>query len=219
MVIGPGWGVLLLVMLIGGLTGGEMLARQLPGMGWARGRAVVRRAMLGGVVVYATLLLTVSLTSQEEMLGQGVPKRFCGFYLDCHLGVAVQGVERATTIGAAHAAGSFYIVTIRVSSNAKRATLMMKDPRVVVLDARGNRFERATTAEAELGKVSSPPAPFAQPVIAGASFDTRVVFDLPNEVRAPRLLIRDVRGVDVVIESLLTGDEDSMLHKPTTFKL
>jgi hypothetical protein len=215
--IGPALSLLLLLLLIGGLIGGEVLARLLPGMGWPNGKRFVRIGMLVGALVYFALLLGTSLSSHEDVLAHTVPKRFCGFYLDCHLAVDVEDVERRPVLGTTKATGLFYVVTIRVSSDAKRETLRMGEPEVVVLDDAGKKYSRSIANEGLLTDGTG--VPFAQPVQAGSSFLKRVVFDLPAGVSNPRLLVKDVRGVDVVLESLLIGDEDSLLHRPTTFKL
>lgn len=216
---GPGMAVLLLLLMLGGLALGEVLARMLPRWGWARGKVIVRRLMLVTFGLYLGVLLAVSLASHEQILGHGIPKRFCGFYLDCHLAVAVEGVERTPAIGMVTAAGSFYVVKVRVSSDARRATLRMGEPDVVVVDAAGNRYPRSGAAERMLAGQRGQEVSFVQPVEPGGSFVRQVVFDLPAGVEQPRLLVKDVRGIDVVLEALLIGDEDSMLHRPTSFKL
>ncbi len=216
---GPGMAVLLLLLMLGGLAMGEVLARMLPRWGWARGKVVVRRLMLVTFGLYLGVLLTVSLTSHEQVLGHGIAKRFCGFYLDCHLAASVEEVERRPAIGSVRAAGSFYVVKVRVSSDARRATLRMGEPEVAVVDAAGHRYARSEAAERALGVQGQLDASFARPVEPGGSFVRQVVFDLPAAVQDPRLLVKDVRGVDLVLEALLIGDEDSVLHRPTSFKL
>jgi hypothetical protein len=92
-------------------------------------------------------------------------KRFCGFYLDCHMATGVVDVRRTATLGLppneVRAAGEFYAVS------------------------------------------------------ANSPFTTPIVFDLPTNVRDPKLLVTDTPGVDRAIEGLLIGDEDSFLHKRT----
>ena len=46
-----------------------------------------------------------------------------------------------------------------------------------------------------------------------------LVNPLPADVKNPRLDIREGYGVDHVIEAVLIGDEDSILHKRNYFKL
>jgi hypothetical protein len=214
----PGLGIFLFVVLVGGLAGGEMLARLLPRWGRPEAVRVVRRFMLAGAAMYLGALLTVSLTSQERVLPRGETLRFCGFYLDCHLGVAVEGVKRHATIGERRAAGVFYVVAVRVSSDARRATLHLARPELLVVDREGRSYARSLEAEEALG-ASGDSASLVRPVPAGESYLTSVVFDLPAEIEEPRLLARDVSGIDRVLEAVLIGDEDSFLHKPAVLAL
>ena len=215
---GPGIGALLLAMLIGGLIGGEILARLLPRWGYPKAKRGLRILMLAGAAAYAGGLLTVSLASRERVLARGETLKFCGFYLDCHLGVAVEGVDQQAFIGDTRAKGAFYIVRLRVSSDARQATLHLGRPRFKVIDGAGQSYERAEAAEGKLGGGASDDL-LVRPVSAGDSYKVRLVFDLPTNVAEPRLMVTDAAGVDRLLEGMLIGDDDSILHKPTTLAL
>ena len=212
-------GFALLGLLLMGLIAGEIFARVLPRWGYPRGAVVLRSLMLLAVGVYGGLLLAVSLTSEPKVLAHGEAKRFCGFYFDCHMAVQVDQVQRAERLGEARSSGAFYVVGLRVSSDAREATLQLARPEIVVVDADGRVYERSADGEAALASVSGDPGPLVRPVAAGASFLRPIVFDLPAEVREPRLLVRDFSGVDRVLEAILIGDEDSFLHKPVYLEL
>lgn len=216
---GPGIGVLLLVMLIGGLIGGEILARLLTRWGHPKAKRTVRILMLAGAALYSGSLLTASLTSKERVLARGETLKFCGFYLDCHLGVAVEAVDRMEAIGSERAKGTYHVVHVRVSSDARRATLHLGRPTFRVIDGEGNGYTRAEDAERALALESGDSMPVVRPVAAGESYDIRIVFDLPEGIRNPRLHVTDAAGVDRVLEGILIGDDDSILHKPTTLAL
>jgi hypothetical protein len=217
--IGPGIGVLLLAMLIGGLIGGEILARLLPRWGHPRAKRTVRLLMLVGVAAYAGALMTESLSSRERVLARGETLKFCGAYLDCHLGVAVAGVDQSTAIGEHRAKGVYYVVLVRVSSDARRATLRLGRPEFRVVDGEGNRYGRDPVAEQTLATAAGDTAPLVRPVAAGESYDVRLVFDLPPGITEPRLHVVDAAGVERVLEGMLIGDDDSIFHKPTTLAL
>lgn len=217
--MGEGLAVLLLVLLVGGLAGGEVLARLLPRWGYRRGATIMRALMFGLLVVYGGVLLAVSLTSREIVLNHGVPKRFCGFYLDCHMAAAVESVDRTPAIGGVRATGTYYVVNVRVSSDARRATLWMGDPDIFAVDAGGTRYRRDAAAEREMEQLARDSGTFSRPVVAGGSFTKPVVFDIPTGATNLRMMITDARGVDRVLEALLIGDEDSLLHRPVTFRL
>ena len=180
----------------------------------AQSIALVTAAWLGA---YATVLIVTSLTSRERTLALGETKRFCGFYLDCHMGVAVERVDTTATIGSLSAGGTFYVITLRVSSDARRAALHLERPSVVIVDAEGFRHERSEEAERQLARGEL--VDLEQPVEAGHSFTRTVVIDVPHDVRDPRLLVTMGGGVDRTVERALIGDEDAWLHAPTLHAL
>lgn len=186
-----------------------------------RGRAPIGRAIMlvsgAWLAAYATVLIVTSLASRERTLALGEAKRFCGFYLDCHMAVAVERVDTASSIGDIRAGGTFYVVTLRVSSDARRVALRLEQPTVVIVDAEGFRHERSLDAEQKL--VSEQLAALEQPVEAGDSFTRAVVIDVPHGVRDPRLLVTMGGALDRVVELALIGDEDALLHAPTLHAL
>ena len=202
-------GVLLMLMTIG-VT---LAAIVLLAVGMYSRTTWPRNFVLGGVAVwfafYFAMLIGFSYTSEEKELTLGEPKEFCGFYLDCHMHTAVTDVRKARTIGNKTANGEFYIVKVKVFSNAKKATLGFGGLKLHVIDGDGRRYPHSPEVE---------PADewFTRPVPAGGSFEREVVFDLPAAVKNPRLDMHDDQSL---MEKLLIGDEDSLLHKRAYFKL
>jgi hypothetical protein len=205
-------GVILMAMTIGGLAAAAILlvVALWKKIGW------LKKFVFGGVAVwfalYAILLFGSSLLSEEKTLGLNEPKEFCGFYLDCHMHASVASVRRTKTIGDKTAQGEFYIVKVKIFSDAKRVDLGLHSPKLFVVDANGKAYPRFEDAE-------NPAPPFDQKIPAGGSFEKEVVFDLPTDVKNPRLDVAEGIGIDKVIEAVLIGDEDSILHKRTRFKL
>ena len=182
-------------------------------------RAWLRTFVLGGTAVwlvfYSAMLLAFSLRSEEKNLTLNQPKAFCGFYLDCHMHTAVTDVKRTKTIGNKSADGEFYIVRVRVFSNAKQATLGLKGVAAHVVDVDGRTYSRNIDAEALL-----PPQPeFDERISPVGSFEKEVVFDLPADVTNPRLDIREDSWIENVLEAVIINDEDSLLHKRVYFSL
>jgi hypothetical protein len=171
----------------------------------------VRLLLLVGVAAYGALLLGTSLGSRERILARGETLRFCGFYLDCHLGLTVEGVDRRDTLQGVRARGEFYVVRLRVSSDARRATLRPTPPVFAVVDADGTHYPPAE--HLDTGPRRMPPLP------AGGSHTMEVVFDLPREIREPRLRVRSTRGIERFLEAVLVGDDDSILHRPAVLAL
>ena len=208
-------GVLLMLMTIGGLIAAAVLLA----VGWLNESAWLKKFVLGGGAIwflfYAVMLVGASVMSEEKLLGLNEPKEFCGFYFDCHLHAAVSGVRTAGTIGGLKANGKFYIVTVKVFSDAKRATLGLLTVDAHVVDRAGRAYARDEMAEAQLG----PQPEFETKIGPEESFEKEIVFDLPTNVDHPKLDIREGYGIDHAIEYVLIGDEDSIFHKRSYFKL
>ena len=167
------------------------------------------------LIFYGVMLFGSSLLSKEKTLALNEPKKFCGFYLDCHMHTAVAGVKKAKTIGDKTAKGEFYIVNVQVFSDAVREPLQLAATEAIVIDGQDQTYDRDTDAETRLG--SQPE--FETRIGPEESFTKEIVFDLPADVKEPRLDIRDGFGIDIAIEAVLIGDEDSILHKRNFFKL
>lgn len=194
--------------------------------GYFRIPRLVRITQLGLLTwgaVYTALLLGASLSSHERVLGRGGIKRFCGFYLDCHMGAAVLDVERTDVLGVppneVRAAGEFYVVTVLITNDARVAPLSLTDPTATVVDAAGRRYSRSILGEHALAAAVGPAIPLNTPVLGDSHFTTPLVFDLPRYVVEPRLLVTDTPGLAGAVEGVLIGDEDSVLHKRTYFAL
>ena len=185
-----------------------------------RGRTGVARSIamisVAWIAAYASLLVVTSLASRERTLAIGETKRFCGFYLDCHMGVAVERVDTVSSIGDMRAGGTFYVVTLRVSSDARRAALRLEEPRITIVDGEGFRYERSAIAEQ---KLSLEMLDLERPVEAGHSFTRAIVIDVPHGVRHPRLHVTMGGALDRAVERALIGDEEALLHAPTLHSL
>ncbi len=186
-------------------------------------------AVLGGVagllVLYGGALLTASAFSRERVLLPGEKKYFCE--IDCHLAYSLVGVEVATELGTpshlARAAGRFHVVTIRtwfdestISPRRPKDATLCPNPRVVyVQDARGRRYEPSIVGAAALAAMGRVSTPITQPLRPGESYTTCFVFDLPADVRDPKLFF----GTEPSVEFLLIGHEMSPWHRRVWFAL
>lgn len=208
-------GLLLMLMSIGGV----LLAAVLFAVAWLNDSPWLRKFVLGGLAIwfglYATALIATSLMSDEETLVLNEPKEFCGFYLDCHLHAGVSAVQRVKQIGPLRAKGEFYVVKVKVFSDARRAKLGLLAVDAHVVDAGGSEYTRDEMAEKQL----TPQPEFERAIGPDEWFEKEIVFDLPSGVREPRLDLKDGYGIDRVIELFLIGDEDSLLHKRKYFNI
>jgi hypothetical protein len=167
---------------------------------------------------YALMLFSYSLTSREETFAVGEAKQFCGLYLDCHMHAAVTGVRTARKIGGAEAHGLYYIVGVRVFSNARNdaVTLRLLQPETLIRDRVGRIYRRDETVEDLL---PSALVDLSSEITSSQTIEKELVFDLPLDVQDPRLDISEGYGIDKIIETILVGDEDSVFHKRTYFRL
>lgn len=210
-------GVLLMLMTIGGL----IVAAISLAIAWTNKIAWLKQFVLGGVAIwfafYVLMLLGTSLLSEGHTIAVGDPegKAFCGFYLDCHMHVAVNEVTRVKMIGNKSANGEFYILRLKIFSDAKAATLGLTAVEAHVVDEAGNTYARDIDAESLLPDQP----PFEKPISPVESFEKEIIFVLPVDVQNPRLDVVEGIGIDRAIESVLIGDEDSVFHERNYFAL
>jgi hypothetical protein len=166
------------------------------------GRRILGLLAGGLAVVYLVGLLAVSLTSRTVVLPKGEPLRFCGAYLDCHLSAAVRNLE----IQPGPEGGLRYRVIVRFASDARRATLPIRNLNALLLLPGGGRLEPvATPRYLEVG--------------AGQSLEVDFVFNTPGPVNDPVLWLSEGGSMARLAEKLLIGDPDSFLHKPVLLAL
>lgn len=208
-------GVVLLMMTIGGL----IVAVILLAVSYFAKLKWLQTFILGGsaawLIGYVILLFVASFFSEEKNLGLNEPKEFCGFYLDCHLHTAVSEIRRTRSIGDKTANGEFYIVKIKVFSDAKQATLGLVSVDAKVIDEQKREYRRDLEAEKNLGEQP----PFDKRISPVESFEKEIVFNLPADAKNPRLDIKEGFAIDRAIELILIGDEDSLFHKRIRFNL
>ena len=199
-------------------------------LAWKRKNQSALRAAIGvGMVVlgvYAALLISAGLASRERVLAAGEIKWFCGFYLDCHLGVSVSKVETARTITGADSSVTardiFMVVTVELHNSARNPNLDMTllKPIAFIVDASKNRYSRDPRAEAVLAGNPRFHSPLKERTPVGHSpVLATMVFDVPSTIATPRLSIEEGFVVDRVIELALVNDDNSLFHKPTLLAL
>jgi len=205
-------GLLMMVLTIGGLGLAFVLvivAR------WTK-QVWLSKFVLGAVAVwlvfYTTMLLGVSLASREKTLELNEEKEFCGFYIDCHLHASVSGVRTAKQFGDKTTDSIFYIARVRIFNDARRAAINLHDPQFEVIDEQQRTFKPVEFSDSSGNS-------FEQKIPAGGSFEGEVVFNLPSDAANPRLDVAEGIGIDKFIEVVLIGDEDSIFHQRTRFKL
>ncbi len=163
---------------------------------------------------YAALLLGAAFLSRERTLAPGEKKYFCE--LDCHLAYSV---ARASLGGAS---GRSRAVTIRTWFDPSTIASfrgngpLSPNPRIVYLvDSGGRRFDPSPASQKAWDGEHGPTVPLTKALRPGESYETTLVFDLPDGAPGLRLFLGDPPG----IENVLIGHENSPLHKKTYFAL
>ena len=209
-------GVILLLMTIGGL----IVAAILLAISYLTKKSRLRIFVLGGLTTwlfgYVFLLSVGSIFSDERTLALDQPKEFCGFYFDCHLSASVTGVRTARQIGRQTAQGKFVVVNVKISSDARSEPLNLTAPEFILEDEGGRMYARRLEAESELDSAKNS---FDQKVAPDQHFEKEIVFDVTEPTDKFKLSVTDTHGVDKILEAVLVGDEDSIFHKPTNFKI
>ncbi len=211
-------GVLLMLMTIGGLfVAAVLLIIAL----WTK-KNWLMNFVIGGVAIwfvfYSAMLFGYSLSSNEKLLALNESKEYCGFYLDCHLHTTVTDVRTAKQIGDQTAQGIFYIVNVKVWSDAKNPNIAFRliEPKAEAEDVGGRLYTRIAEAENQLPTAQ---IRLDQEIKGNETIEKEIVFDLTEPSDRLKLLITEGYGVDKLVEAFLINDEDSILHKQTYFKL
>jgi len=211
-------GVLLMLVTIVGLTlaGFLLVASLIAKKSW------LAKFTFGGVAVwlvfYGAMLLGFSLASKTRVLGVGEPKAFCGFYLDCHIHAEMTSVRTSRSIGDRVASGTFYIVGLRVFSDARNPNIGFRliEPRALIEVNDHTVINRDLDAEALLPSAA---IDLGGDIKARQTIEKEIVFDIPAELQNPELHIAEGYAIDSAIEAVLIDDEDSILHARTVFAL
>ncbi|MEO6068334.1 MAG: hypothetical protein ABJB33_04005 [Gemmatimonadota bacterium] len=175
------------MLLLTGAVGVTLLS----GIFWIR----FRRPLWGWLVfgtpaTYFLLLIIVTLLSGRETLAPGTPQRFCGFYIDCHLSVAVIKVERGP---------SEWTVTLHVGNDARR----------VALAPVGLRIELVRPDSTAL-LLTPGQATVESQIPAGEVREFTVSFAALPDGTTPTLRVTEGVGIDRIIEGALLGDDDAL---------
>lgn len=205
-------GVLLLLGLVGGalaLGVGVVAALLMDRGAWVK-RFVITG--VAGAALYVALLLGFSIASTTRVLTRNQGKHICE--LDCHSEYSVVAVRTDKHLGTRTAAGTFYIVTVRVlfdsatiSAHRGMSPLEIGPRTVYVLDAQGREYPLQPEGASDS---------LRHPIVPGQSYTTDLVFDLPAGISSPMLFVGAAAGAP---DRILIGSENSVLHKKTLFAL
>jgi len=151
--------------------------------------------LLAGIAVYMLVLIGVSLAEPRKEIPTGEARCFDDW---C---ITVEHASPQKAIGAANAAGTFYVET---------------DIDIYLIDGLGRRIGISPSGQAALTKAGLADEPLTSYVAPGASFQSRLAFDVPLDARHLGL-VKGSRGWFPV--RLIIGDPQSWLHRPTVTPL
>jgi hypothetical protein len=120
------------------------------------------------------------------------------------------------------AAGVFHLITIKtrfdestIGANRGNGLLYPNSRVVTVSDENGKQYFPSAEAQSLLAQTQSAGTAMTIPLRPGESYSTTLVFDLPEGIRNPTLLIREGETVT----RLVIGHENSPFHKKTRFQI
>jgi hypothetical protein len=174
--------------------------------------ALLKRLGLGVLIyasLYSLLLIGVALLSPQQVLAMHQLRCFDDW---C---ASVERVERQSAVGEVKAQGTFYLVTIQVTSRAKRVSQREQIAAIYLLDGHRIRYDLSAEGQQALDAAGRGGKPLDSLVEAGGTFTYTAVFDLPSTATQPGLVINHDAFPGVII----IADDQSFLHKPTIVQL
>ncbi len=186
-----------------------------------RGVGKIGLVLAAWLVVYALVLLGVSLFSQPRLLNLGQERCFdemCYSVIETTFSPTLTAGTQVL-----HAEGRYLIATLQLRSAARRTAQMPSEPEVFVVDIphqrAGARITQALAAEDESGLAAGQVVTARQlwitPLQPGETVIRWVAFDIPVEFAEPGLVVEE--GMGPVLSSILIGDENSFWHSKTIF--
>ena len=128
---------------------------------------------------------------------------------------AVTGYSR---VPSTNAGKSFYLVNVRISSRSRGRTQREIGRKGILIDRAGHVYEASREGMQALFPVQHAPYPGLDAEVApGQSLETKLVFELPDDVSCPGFAL----GSDLAINParIVIGDEEHFLHWPTVVPL
>ncbi len=186
-------------------------------IGWAfiRRRPAIALRRLAWLCVFAVayfaVLIAVSLASSQRVLHVGDTRCFDDWCIGVTEAKAAQSIPPGIL---PH--GRFLLVTIRVSSQAKRVQQSEPSTEVLLLDGNGHQYAVDEAAQRAFENANGKQIPIGGKLYPGDSFTTIRVFDVPRDLKEIGLATRQNSPGP---GRFVIGDDHSLFHKPTVFKI
>jgi hypothetical protein len=167
------------------------------------------------VTFYLGVVVTVALVSPQRIFAIGEDRCFddwCvavrDFKVTHDLGPGVDAIKENW---------QFYVVTIRLSNHARGRSQRASSATVRLVDGEGRVYEVSHEGQAAYEAQHGTAPPLTSTIDLGQFIDTVRVFELPADSRDVSLTIQHPVGLSPVL--FIIGDDASMFHKPTIFRL
>jgi hypothetical protein len=136
---------------------------------------------------------------RERVIPLGRPHRFDDFAF------AVVNVHRLDALDDLRPdRGTFLVVRLGIRNQAKRVDYQFRPESAWVEDANGRRYSFAAGATRRRAEAPGGMPPCDRPIEAGSSCTTDLVFNVPGDVRTPRLILSSGTVGDV-LDRVLEG--------------
>jgi hypothetical protein len=160
-----------------------------------------RLARLGLSTLVLVLAVAAFLAAaRTTLVPLGRPHRFDD------TGYAVANVHRVDAIGDAKPErGRFLVVRLGIRNQSRAVDLKFRPEAVLVEDAAGRRYPVASGATRAHHRAPGSLPPCDEVIPAGKSCTTDLVFDVPADVGAPRLVIASDGGATEILGRIVAG--------------
>lgn len=189
-----------------GLIGALVLRR------WAAARAILL-SLVGYGLLYALGLVAVSALSPQRVIPPGQSQCFD----DWCIAIAHAAQSSTLQVGAQTLAaqGRFLVVTLQVTSTAKRVSQREQIAQVYLVDGAGRRFALSAVGQRalEAAELSGPALDSA--IGPGGAFTHTIVFDAPSDATDFSIVVAHPAFPGAIV----IGDDQSLFHHPTLMQV
>ncbi|MFI5276102.1 MAG: DUF4352 domain-containing protein [Ktedonobacterales bacterium] len=178
---------------------------------------VMARAILLGLgcylLLYALGVVAVSAFTPQRVIPTGQTQCFD----DWCIAVANGAQSPTLHVGAqtVTAQGRFLVVTLQVTSTAKRVSQREQIAQVYLVDGAGRRYDTSAVGQSALDAAGLSGPALDSSIGPGDAFTHTVVFDIPAEATGLSIVVAHSAFPGVVV----IGDDQSFLHHPTLMQV
>jgi hypothetical protein len=179
---------------------------------WAMARAILL-GLVCYLLLYALGVVGVSALSPQRVIPTGQTQCFDDW---C---VAVSHAAQSPTlhVGAqtVTAQGRFLVVTLQVTSTAKRVSQREQIAQVYLVDGAGRRYDTSTVGQRALDAAGLSGPALDSLIGPGDAFTHTTVFDTPADATGFSIVVAHPAFPGVIV----IGDEQSLYHHPTLMQV